>query len=138
MALTIDISDTKIQSEDTPHLIEALQKTLRQYEAREKLLRSVSPWIKLLEEQRHLQKLATPYQTMQAQILRAQTIQEQAIQALDAVERERARLLTPIDPDWEYQAGRALLQRELPYDPTQGLIGYLSQWDAIQRQLFGP
>lgn len=140
--MALVISETTVESEAAPDHSEALQKILRRFEERakrqEKLQQSASAWIRILEEQRRLQHLVTPYQAIQAQILRTHPAQDQAIQALDVVERERARLLTPIDPDWQYRAGRAFLQRELQYDPTQGLISSLSQWEALQRQLFGP
>jgi hypothetical protein len=48
------------------------------------------------------------------------------------------RLLTPIEPHWEYKATRELLLRELQYDPIQSLMRDLSHWEAVQRQLLGP
>jgi hypothetical protein len=136
--MALVIVDPTVQSEDTPYFREALQKIRRQYEAREKLLRAVSPWRSILEEQRRLQEFITPYHAIQAQMLPAQTLQAPAIQALDILQRERARLLTPLALDWEYQTSKELLHRELQYHSMQGLIGPLSQWDVIQRQLVGP
>jgi Bacterial regulatory proteins, luxR family len=136
--MALVIADPTVQSDDTPHLREALQRIHRQDEAREKLLRAVSPWGRILEEQRRLQEFITPYHAIQAQLLRAQTVQEPAIQALDVFARERARLLPLLELDWESQTRKELLHRELQYHSMQGLIGSLSQWDVIQRQLVGP
>jgi hypothetical protein len=151
MAITVSTAST--QSEDTPRYSRTIQKALRHLKLQEKLLRQASAHLQILEEHRRFQQLTTRYeatlaqstqaemlqaQTAQAQALQTQILQSQALQTVDGLARETARLLTPIDLNWEFKATQALRLRELQYDPIQSLIKDLSQWRAVQRQLIGP
>jgi hypothetical protein len=141
-----------VTQEDTPRYSKALQKILHEQKLQEKLLRQASPHLRMLDEQRRIQQLIMPYQpplaqTIRAETLHAQTLQAQALPSVDALARETARLLspidldkllTPIDLDWTYKATKALLPWELQIDPIQSLIKDLFHWDVIQRQLVGP
>jgi hypothetical protein len=91
------------QAEDTPHHSKALQKILHEQKLQERLLRQVSPHLRMLDEQRRIQQLIMPYQPPFAQIIRAetlhaQTLQAQALPSINALARETARLLSPLDP----------------------------------------
>ena len=136
--MAVTIANTVTQSEDSPHHSKAIQKTLRQQELEEKLLRQASAHIQILEEQRRPQQLTMLYQatfaqSIRAETLQAQTTQAQAILSIDTLERESTKvlspvdlnkLLTPIDPDWEYKATKELLLWWRPgADAGRGVAG---------------